>query len=136
MPAVASIESLTLPACGPSPACVRQRGLSLLGLLVAGLVAAAVAIMVVRMTPALLEYQSVVKAARLAAASGTEAEARATFERVAGVEGITSLRAADLRIERRVVANTEGLSVAFEYRRDFPVAGPLALSLKFSGQEP
>ncbi len=132
MPAVASIDSLSLPPASR----LRQRGLSLAGLLVAGLVLAMLTLVAVRMTPALLEYQSVVKAAHLAAASGSEPEARATFDRVAGVEGITSLRAADLRIERRLVADAERLSVAFEYRRDFPIAGPLALSLKFSGQAP
>ena len=117
----------------------RQRGASLLGVLVVGLAIAGLAVMAARMVPALLEYQSAVKAIHLAADSASESEARATFERVAEVEGIHALQASDLRIERVASAGAAGgqrLVVAFDYRRDFPVAGPLALSLKFSGRAP
>ena len=45
----------------------RQRGASLLGVLVVGLAIAGLAVMAARMVPALLEYQSAVKAIHLAA---------------------------------------------------------------------
>lgn len=109
----------------------RQRGITVLTLvLVAGIVAV-VGLLAVRITPSALEYQSVVKAAQKAAAEAMNVEdARAIFDRAAAVNDITSIKGRDLEITRGV---GEKPVVRFAYQREFHLAGPAFLTLKYSG---
>ncbi len=111
----------------------RQAGLSLwcwvMLLAVGGLVLG----LTLRCLPVLLEYQGVVKAARLAARAETAAEARLEFDRVAVVEGLTGIKGADLAIDMPVSGT---LRVSFSYRRDVPLFGPASLSFHLTGVAP
>jgi len=86
----------------------------------------------VRCLPVLLEYQGVNKAAHRAARAETVAEARAEFDRIAMVEGVRSVRGADLTIE----PGAGGLRVRFAYQREVPLVGSAYLGFKLSGDAP
>ena len=111
----------------------RQAGLSLwcwvMLLAVGGLVLG----LTLRCLPVLLEYQSVVKAARMAARAETAAEARLEFDRVAVVEGLTGVKGDDLAIDGPVSGN---LRLSFSYRREVHLVGPASLAFHLTGVAP
>ena len=110
----------------------RQRGLSFLSLLMLAAIIGVVGVLDIRMVPATLEYQSVVKAAAKAAQEArTVDEARAVFDRAASVDDITSIKGRDLDITRGA---GEKPVVRFAYQREFHLAGPAFLTLKYSGE--
>ena len=111
----------------------RQRGLGFIGLLLLVVVLVGGGVLVARMVPAFIEYQAVVKAAKRAATGASVAEARSLFDRAAGVENITSITSRDLEI---ISQGPERMVVKFAYQREFPVAGPVFITLKFEGKAP
>lgn len=107
-----------------------QRGATLLGLLLAAVVAGALVLVAARAVPALLEYQAITRAVGKAAREGaTAAEVRAVFDRAASVDDITSIRGRDLQVSQ------EGgrMAVRFAYDREIHLIGPAWLLLKYSG---
>lgn len=120
---------------GPSsirPSWLRQRGMSLLSLLLLVIVLAGGGVVLVRVVPAVIEYNAVMKAAKRAAGAGNPAEARSLFDKTAQVEDISSISGRDLEI----APAGDGLRVSFAYQREFPLVGPAFLTLKFSGKAP
>ena len=87
----------------------------------------------IRCLPVLLEYQGVVKAARMAARAQTVAEARLEFDRIAMVEGVSGIKGDDLAIDGPVSGT---LRVSFSYRREVPLFGPASLSFHLVGVAP
>jgi len=110
----------------------RQRGVSLLSLLLFAVIVGVLGVLAARIVPATLEYRAVVNAASKAAAEAlTVEEARAIFDRAAAVNDITSIHGRDLDVTRGA---GEKPVVRFAYQREFPLAGPAFLTLKYSGQ--
>ena len=111
----------------------RQVGLSLWGGVLLLAVGGVLVSLAIRCLPVLLEYQAVLKAAHVAAREQTVAEARLAFDRVAIVEGLSSIRGDDLAIDGPVSGT---LRVSFSYRREVPLFGPAFLSFHLVGVAP
>jgi Domain of unknown function (DUF4845) len=108
----------------------RQRGISLTGLIVALALLGVVGLLAMRILPAYAEYRAVTKAiVKAKAAGGTPQEIRASFDRSAEANYITSIAGRDLTVER-VDGEQE---VSFAYDRKIHLVGPASLLLEYSG---
>ncbi len=111
----------------------RQRGVTLIGLLFWSILVGLIALMFIRVVPALNEYRTLLgMATRLANEGGsTPPEIRAAFDRFKAIEyGIESITARDLDISKE----NDKIVVAFAYDKQIPLAGPVFLLIKFKGQ--
>lgn len=80
--------------------------------------------------PSVVEYQAALRAINKAKDEGTVAGVRNTFDRMAQVDDIRSISGKDLTI-----ANNGGvMTVSFSYEKEFHLAGPAWLTLKYDGQ--
>ena len=69
----------------------QQRGASLVGLLFFGLVITFAGILTIQIVPTLIEFQSVTRAATLAAAGGTVGEVKSLFDKRAQIDNIKAI---------------------------------------------
>ena len=106
-----------------------QRGVTFIGMILAGVVVAALAVVVAQLLPTLIEYQAVTKAARRAAEAATVAEARSRFDKAALIDDIGSVKGTDLQITKE----NDQLVVSFAYEREIHLAGPAWLVMRYSG---
>ncbi len=93
----------------------RQRGLSLIGLIVGGGILVFVAIVGMKCVPAYIEYFTVQKHIRELARSPDSAsvkEIQNNFDKRAGVDDVTSVQGKDLDITK--TGNTVTISVSYE----------------------
>jgi len=108
----------------------RQRGISLTGLIVGLAVLGLLGLLAMRILPAYAEYRAVSSAiVKAKAAGGTPQEIRASFDRSAEVNYITSITGRDLTVER-IDGEQE---VSFAYDRKIHLVGPASLLLEYSG---
>ncbi|MBY4599255.1 DUF4845 domain-containing protein [Ottowia caeni] len=107
-----------------------QRGISFLGLLFLGVVVAFLAIVGAKVVPTVTEFMTIQKAAKKAASEGDTVPAvRASFDRIASIDYISSISGKDLDITKdgdRVVVN-------FAYDKEIALFGPAYLLLKYRG---
>lgn len=109
---------------------LKQRGISLFGLILALIFVALVAMLGMKVVPAVIEYRAINKAIIDAKQAGkTEREIRQAFDRRAEVGYIDAIKGYDLEI---VKVNDE-LDVSFAYEKKIPLFGPASLVLDFSG---
>ena len=80
--------------------------------------------------PTFLEYQSVVKAVNLAQAGNSVPEIRATFDKSASIDNISSVTGKELEVTKE----GDKVVVSFAYQREIHLAGPAWLTLKYSGR--
>ena len=107
-----------------------QRGISFFGLLILGIVLAQLAIVGARVVPTATEYMAINKAVKKAAAEGgTVPEIRASFDRTASVDYITTLTGKDIDITK----DGDKVVVSFAYDKEIPLAGPAFLLIKYRG---
>lgn len=110
----------------------RQRGLSLLGLLLAAAVIIVVALVAMRVVPSALEYRAIVSAINKISTSGATnpREVQVAFDRFAAVDDITSIAGKDLVVER----GSDGkMLVSFQYEKRIPLFGPASLVIDYQG---
>ena len=111
----------------------QQRGFSLVGLLLWGVVVACVAVVAARVFPTVLECYTIQKIVDRIAVSNpaTVPAVRAEFERATQVEySITSVSAQDLVITK----NDDKLQISFAYDKQIDLAGPVFLLIKYAGK--
>ena len=109
----------------------QQRGISLIGLIIIGAALAFLGVVGAQVLPTALEYQAIVKAAKKAATEGTTvAEVRASFDRAAAIDDISSIGGKDLEISKV----NDKVVVAFSYQREIHLGGPAYLLLKYVGR--
>ncbi len=107
-----------------------QRGISFLGLLILGIVLALAAIVGARALPTATEFMSIQKAVKKAATDGDTVPAvRASFDRTASVDYITSISGKDLEVTKQ----GDKVVVNFAYDKEIPLAGPVYLLIKYRG---
>ena len=110
----------------------RQRGISLIGLLIVGALAAFILLLGFRSVPAFTEYFAIQRIVRAIAEEGdggaNMAALRKSFERRSVVDDITSVTAADLEIYK------DGGKVVVDaaWERRVPIAGNVSLLIEFS----
>ena len=108
----------------------RRRGVSFLGRGFGGAVIAVVAAVGVQVAPTVLEYQTIVKAAKKSANEGsTVAEVRKVFDRQTEIDQISSIQGKDLQVTKE----GDKVVVTFAYQREIHLAGPAYLTLKYAG---
>lgn len=109
----------------------RQRGLSLIAVLLLGVVLVIIVTIGMRVLPSVLEYQSIRKALTTIATSGvtTAADVQRAFERQASIDDITSVKGTDILIDR-----TGGqLQLSVRYEKRVPLFGPVNLLIEYEG---
>lgn len=110
----------------------RQRGLTLIGLLVSGIIIALVALVVMRVVPTVIEYFNIKKAVVRAASSspsGLPSEIRTAFDRAQAIDDFSSIAAKDLVITK---VNDQTV-VSFAYEKRVPLFGPASLLIEYTG---
>jgi Domain of unknown function (DUF4845) len=111
----------------------RQRGVTLLGLLLWAIVVGAVALVALRVLPTLNEYMTIQKAVDKVAAEGlsTVPEIRAAFERQKEIEySIQSISGKDLSITKE----DEKVVIRYAYHKEIELAAPVFLLIKYEGR--
>lgn len=113
----------------PFPA--SQRGLSLVGLIVLGVILVFGAMIALKVFPTVTEYLAVKRAVVKARTDGSDPSTiRSAFDRAAAIDDITSITGKDLQIQRTAGG---GYNVAFAYEKRIPLAGPVNLLLDYRG---
>ena len=111
----------------------RQRGVTLFGLLFWAVVVGFLALIGMRVLPALNEYFTIKRAVNKIATEGlqTVPEIRAAFERTKQIEySITTIGAKDLIVTKE----NEKVVVAFAYDKEVELVKPVFLLIKFEGR--
>ena len=108
----------------------RQRGLSLVSMLVVGIVLAGAGVVGAQIFPTVLEYAAVGKAVNKAKEGNSVPEVRAIFDMAAAVDNITSISGKDLEVTKE----SDQVVVSFAYQREIHLAGPGWLVLKYAGR--
>lgn len=110
-----------------------QRGITLFGLLFWAVIVGAVAVVLMKLFPAINEYRTIQGMVNNVAQSGgsTVPEVRAAFEQRRAVEyGVDSVTGKDLEITKE----DEKIVVRFAYDKEIELFDPVYLLLKFKGQ--
>jgi len=108
----------------------KQRGISFIGVLFFGAIAACAFILGAQVLPTLIEFQAITKAATKATAGSTVPEVRAIFDKAGQIDDIRSISGKDLDVTKE----GDKTVVAFAYTREIHMAGPAYLLLKYSGR--
>lgn len=107
-----------------------QAGMSLAGLIFVLAIVAMLAVLGMKVVPAVTEYFGVKKAISGAKAAGPDARAiKSAFDKYAEVGYISSIRGSDLEITR----NGEEVEVSFAYEKKIPLIAPVSLVFDFEG---
>ena len=107
-----------------------QRGISFLGLLILGVVLALLGIVGAKVVPTATEYMAIQKAVKKAAAEGDTVPAvRASFDRAASVDYISTLTGKDLEVTKQ----GDKVVVNFAYDKELALFGPAFLLIKYRG---
>jgi hypothetical protein len=108
----------------------KQRGLSLVGLILVGAVLAFGGVIGAQMIPTFIEYQAIGKAAnKVAAQGGTVLEIRSNFDKAQQIDDFKAIGGKDLEISK----NGEKVVVSFAYQKEIHLGGPAYLTLKYAG---
>ena len=107
-----------------------ERGVSLSGLIVVLVVLGALALVVMKVVPAYIEYHAVKNAiVKAKAEGGTVREIQQAFDKNAGVNDIQAISGRDLVISR----DGGDTQVSFGYEKRIPLAGNVSLLIDFAG---
>jgi hypothetical protein len=111
----------------------KQRGMTTIGMLFIGALVAAVVIVAAKLVPSYIEFFSIKKVFAAMAQSGelkslTPKELRASFDRRASIDQITSIKGEDLQISQEAGEAT----INAEYTVKVPIVGNLSACLDFA----
>jgi len=107
-----------------------ERGVSLSGLIVVLIVLGAIALVVIKVVPAYIEYHAVKNAiVKAKAEGGTVREIQQSFDKNADINNVDAIKGSDLMIAR----DGGQIQVAFEYEKRIPLAGNVSLLIDFAG---
>ena len=109
-----------------------ESGVSLSGLIVVLIVLGALALVVIKVTPAFFEYRAVknsIVKAKAEAGSGNVREIQQAFDRNAGINDVTAIAGRDLVITR----DGGDTQISFAYEKRIPLAGNVSLLFDFAG---
>jgi hypothetical protein len=108
----------------------RQAGASILTVIFFLAVIGVVGAIFMQVFPSLLEYQACLKAINKAKDEATVGNVRSAFDRAADINSISSITGKDLTVNK----SGDGFVVSFAYQREFHLAGPMWLTMKYEGQ--
>lgn len=108
----------------------RQRGVSIVSLIVLIVVVGFLAVVVMRVVPTFVEYRAALSAVKKAQASANSVpEIQKAFDRSAAIDDITAISGKDLDI----VKVNDQLVVSFAYVKKIPLFGPVSLTIDYAG---
>lgn len=106
------------------------QGFSLIGFLCTLTVFGVSALLMVRAGPSVLEYWAIEKAVKAASSvSGTPAEMRAAYDKLASVAYIDAVQGKDLMIQ----GSGDAMRVSFAYEKRIALTGPASLVISYQG---
>ena len=108
----------------------RQAGASMLTIIFFLAVVGIVGAIGLQVFPSLLEYQASLKAINKAKDESTVGNVRSAFDRAADINSISSITGKDLTVTK----NGDSFDVSFAYNKEFHLAGPMWLTMKYEGQ--
>jgi Domain of unknown function (DUF4845) len=108
----------------------KQKGLSFLSLIFWVALLGSILLVGMKTVPIVNEYLAIKKAVGTAASAGDEPAIRASFDKQSQVNYVDNFPSSLLKIE----AVNGVTTVAFEYQRVVPLAGPVSLLFDFSGK--
>jgi len=79
--------------------------------------------------PSVIEYQACLKAINKAKDEATVAGVRTSFDKAADINSISAIQGKDLTITK----NGDQTEVSFAYEKEFHLAGPAWLTMKYEG---
>lgn len=107
-----------------------QRGVTVIGMMFFGVVAALLIVLTAKVVPTVTEYLAIQKAVNRAAQSGTTvSEIRSAFERAKAADYFEAISGKDLEIRK----DGERIVVEFAYDKEIHLFGPVYLLLKYRG---
>lgn len=108
----------------------RQRGVSMLGILLICIMIVLIAIGTLKVVPTYLEFRNI-KAAAIAAQSGGKSviEVQKAFDRAANINDITTIAGKDLDITK----DGNNIVVAFKYEKRVPLFYNVSLLIEYAG---
>ncbi len=115
------------------PARVKQRGITLFGLMLWAIVIGFVALVTMRVLPTMNEFFTIQKAVNKIALEGgtTVPEIRAAFDRTKDIEySIQSISAKDLNITKE----NDRVVISFAYDKEIELMKPVYLLIKYEGR--
>ena len=108
----------------------RQRGASVIGLIVLLFIIGFFVLLGFRVLPTFIEYRAAVSAVKKAQASAnTVVEIQKAFDRSATIDDITAINGKDLDITKV----NDDIVVSFAYTKKSPLFGPVSLSIDYAG---
>jgi hypothetical protein len=108
----------------------QQRGISFVGMLFVGVVITFLGLLTIQVVPTLIEFQSINRAATLAAAGSTVGEVKALFDKRAQIDNIRAIAGKDLEVTNE----NDRTIVSFAYSREIHLVGPAFLLLRYQGK--
>ena len=107
-----------------------QRGISLIGLFLVGILVVALIALGFRVVPAVVEYIAIERAVQKIRNEGsTVRELQAAFDRHATIDDITSISSKDLDITKE----GDRIVISYAYAKKVPITDNVALVIDFSG---
>lgn len=110
----------------------KQSGIGFVGLLMIIAIIIFIAVLGMRVAPAVLEFTTIQKTVKRIAneqPAGSPAEWRAAFDRFAQIDAMSSITGKDLMVDK----TTQGSVLSFAYNKKIPLFGPASLLLEFKG---
>ena len=110
----------------------RQRGITLMGLLLWAIIIGFLALLAMRVLPTVNEYLTIQKAVNKIAAEGltTVPEIRAAFEKQKDIEySISSISAKDLEVTKE----NDQVIIRYAYNKEVEIMSPVFLLIKYQG---
>jgi hypothetical protein len=108
----------------------RQRGLSLIGLFLVGILVVALIALGFKVVPAVVEYIAIERAVQKIKNEGsTVRELQAAFDRHATIDDITSISSRDLDITKE----GDRIVISYAYAKKVPITDNVSLVIDFSG---
>lgn len=112
----------------------RERGLTLISLIVVGGLIVAAALVGMKVAPSVIEYFTILKNVKALASSGelngaSVAEVRRAFDRRAQIDDIRSITPRDLEVTK---VNGQ-VVIDFNYEKRVPLFGPVSLLIDYEG---
>jgi type II secretory pathway pseudopilin PulG len=111
----------------------RQRGITLIGLLMWGIVVGFGAYIVIRVVPTFTEYSTILRTVQKVAQSspGSVSEARTAFNRMMETQlGASAVEGKDLDITKE----NDRVVIRFAYDKEIPLFEPVFLLIKYEGE--
>lgn len=132
-PAAHLSKPVSAPVPTPAPVPMRQRGVTLIGLVFWAVVVAFTALIVMKVLPTVNEFYTIQRAVSKVAKDGgtTVPEIRNAFERQKQIEySITSISGSDLEITKV----NDKIVLRFSYNKEIELFDPVFLLIKYHGE--